>query len=935
MNLAARRPNSPHDKELPRPPALTMTKTLYVVDAHSLIFQVFHAIPEMSAPDGRPTNAVFGFTRDLLRLVDEKRADYVITAFDTPNATFRDAIYPAYKATRSPMPDNLRPQIDMIRQVVAALGVPLLECDGFEADDVIATVVAQAAGRDVTTFICTGDKDARQLLGPQVSIYNIRKDAVFDVDALAYEWGIRPDQVVDLLAMTGDSVDNVPGIEGVGPKTAAALLQQFDTLDNILANVDKVSGKKRQENLRAGAEAAHRARQLVRLRSDVPIAVDWDAARAGQLYTPRLARLFAEFGFRGLTHRFAATTPQRPSWMADYHVVDSLDSLAAVVREWAREPRVSISLLTTGGAALQTRLVGLGFSVRAGAAWYVPVRGPLGSPPLDEATVLRLLRPVLEADRPAKYGHDLKHLALVLRRLGVRLAGLALDTMVADYLMEAGERSHSLDQLARRYLDHTMMSVEELLGKGPSQRTADLVGVADAARLAGEAADVIGRVAEVQEARLREQQLWQLYETLEGPLIEVLADMEFEGITIDVPLLDRMSREFTAELGRIEAKIFEMAGGEFHIGSPIQLRRVLFDRLGLPVLKRNKTGPSTDQEVLEQLAQRHPLPALLIEHRQIAKLKNTYVDALPKLVDPDTGRVHATFNQVVAATGRLSSSDPNLQNIPIRTEQGRQIRQAFIPRRTGAGCDGGEPNLFEPTRADAPWRLLAADYSQIELRVLAHLSGDAELCRAFAEDQDIHNFVASQIYGVSPGEVTAEMRRGAKVVNFGVIYGLGPFGLAARLGISQDDAEAFIAAYFAKYRGVEAFIGRVLDGAHRDGVVTTILGRRRRIAGVRPRRGRQLNQSEREAVNTVVQGSAADLIKMAMLNLHRRLAREPLRSRMLLQIHDELVLEVPADEQAHLVEVVRCEMTRALPLSVPLRVDVSIGPNWLDTETAD
>jgi DNA polymerase-1 len=912
-----------------------MTKSLYVVDAHSLIFQVFHAIPEMSAPDGRPTNAVFGFTRDLLRLVDEKRADYVIAAFDTPKATFRDAMYPAYKATRSPMPDNLRPQIDMIRQVVSAMGVPLVECDGFEADDVIATVVAQAAGRDVATFICTGDKDARQLLGPRVSIYNLRKDLVFDAAALAADWGIRPDQVVDLLAMTGDSVDNVPGIDGVGPKTAATLLQEFGTLDNVLANVDRVSGKKRQENLRAGADTAHRARELVVLRSDVPIAVDWDAARAGQFDAPRLAQLFAEFGFRGLMNRFAATTPQPHPWVAQYRVVDSVDALAAVARELALETCVSISLLTTGGAAMQTRLVGLAFAVRAGAAWYVPVRGPLGSPLVDESSAVRLLRPVFEADRPAKHGHDLKHLAIVLRRLGVRLAGLAIDTMVADYLMEAGERSHNLDQLARRYLDHSIMSAESLLGKGPSQRTADLVGVADAARFAGEAADAIWRVAEVQEARLREQQLWQLYETLEGPLIEVLADMEFDGIAIDVSLLDRMSREFTADLARIEAKIFELAGGEFHIGSPTQLRQVLFERLGLPVLKRTKTGASTDQEVLEELAQRHPLPALLIEHRQIAKLKSTYVDALPRLVDPDTGRVHASFNQVVAATGRLSSSDPNLQNIPIRTEQGRQIRQAFVPRRLAARPAGGQANLFEPNGSDAPWQLLAADYSQIELRVLAHLSGDAELRRAFAEDQDIHNFVASQIYGVSPSEVTAEMRRGAKVVNFGVIYGLGPFGLAARLGISQDDAEAFIAAYFAKYRGVETFIGRVLDGAHRDGAVTTMLGRRRRIAGVRPRRGRQLNQPEREAVNTVVQGAAADLIKMAMLNLHRRIARERLRSRMLLQIHDELVLEVPADERAHLVEVVRCEMTGAIPLDVPLRVDVSIGPNWLDTEAVD
>ena len=905
-----------------------MAETLYLIDGHSLIFQVFHAIPEMSAGDGRPTNAVFGFSRDLLAILETKKPDYLICTLDPPGPTFRDELFRDYKATRAPMPDNLRPQIAMIRQVIEAMGVPNLELPGFEADDVIATVARQAAERGIDTLICSGDKDTRQLIGPHVSVFNIRKNLVFDAASLQEDWGVRPDQVVDLLAMTGDTVDNVPGIDGIGPKTAAALLQQFGTLDAVLANIDRVTGAKRQENLRAGADKARFARTLVTLRTDVPIEVNWDAARAGQFNATRLTELFSDFGFRRLSQQFAALADVPVRWQSSVRVIDAAGELQRLVAELSAQRRFAIELLCDGSHALQSRIVGIALGWQPESSVYIPVRVPLGARSLPESDVLAALRPLLESAEHEKVGHDIKYTMLVLRRAGIQLNGAAIDTMVADYLLEAGERSHGLEQLSQRYLQHNTATREDFVGGGQQRISIDRVTVADAAKFAGENADLVLRLARILETRLRADGLWELYESLEGPLIAVLAEMQWTGVAIDVPLLKRLSREFSAKLAEIERQIYAIAGGKFNIASPVQLRKVLFDQLKLPVQKKTQTGPSTDQEVLEELAKQHELPARLIEHRQIAKLLGTYVDALPQLVDPDTGCVHASLNQVVASTGRLSSHDPNLQNIPIRTEQGRQIRAAFIPRtRVQIGF-----SLGAAAAAASEWRIVAADYSQIELRILAHFCGDRELCQAFADDQDIHSFVASQIYGVPQDEVTAEMRRNAKTVNFGVIYGLSPFGLADRLSISREEAEAFIDSYFAKYAGVAAFISEVLQKAHRESCVTTILGRRRRIAGVRPRPGRSLNQPEREAVNTVVQGSAADLIKMAMIHLARRIDRERLRGKMLLQIHDELVFESPADEVAQLAAAVEQEMTGALELKVPLKVDLAVGPNWLDAE---
>jgi DNA polymerase-1 len=940
---------------------------LYLIDAHALIFQVFHAIPAMSSPSGLPTNALFGFIRDLLFLRGEKKPDYLLAAFDVAGPTFRDHLYPQYKAQRGPMPDDLQLQIPEIHKLLEAMRIPVVGQTGYEADDVIATLSHAAAAQGIDVFICTSDKDARQLLTDRIRIYNLRKHEVFDRDALLRDWGVRPEQVVDLQALTGDSVDNVPGVPGIGLKTAAKLLQEYQTLDNVLANVDRIAGAKRQENLRAAGPIVGLSRQLVRLATDVPLKIDWEQWRLRDWDAPRLLALFKEWGF----HRFAdqvrgqgsgvrsqgsegngkqlllfdekaeegppsgppepQATDQKPgtrdSWKATYQLVDTPRKFQTFLRALKKQKRFAVDLETTSLEPRRAEIVGYAFSWQAGEGWYLPVRGPAGGALLDPVKTLEQLRPVLEDAGVAKVNQNIKYDLMVFRQQGVHVAGVAGDPMVADYLLHAGERNHSMEVLARQHLDHQVIPITDLIGKkGKNQLRMDEVDTAKVAEYSGEDADVAWRLCDLLEPQLERAPggtpgiLKKLYDELEIPLIEVLAELEFNGIRLDVPLLQRLSGDMARELEKIEEEIYRLAGHKFNIASLKQLRQVLFDELKLPV--QRKTGitseASTDQATLERLAALtdrpgHELPKKILEQRQIAKLKSTYVDALPTMVNPATGRVHAAFNQTVASTGRLSSSDPNLQNVPVRREQGQQIRQAFVP----------EPG----------WQLLTADYSQIELRLLAHFTGDAELWRAFAEDRDIHTAVATQVFGVADRDVTSEMRRVAKTVNFGVIYGISQFGLAPRLGITKEKAAAFIDAYFARYPKVLEYQTRLLNDCRRTGHVGTILGRRRAITGIRADSTyQQRNQPEREAINMEIQGSAADLIKVAMLNCHRRLRREKRRTRMLLQIHDELVFEVPPEEMTAVSTLVAEEMTGALAdrLTVPLKVDLAAGPNWLD-----
>lgn len=897
-----------------------MAERLYILDAHSLIYQVFHAISEMTGPDGRPTNAVFGFVRDIEFIRKDKDPEYFVCAFDASAKTFRHDIDPNYKGTRKEMPDDLRPQIEVIRRLLAAYRIPVLSKEGMEADDFLASVAAQAQRRGIQAYLCTADKDARQCVRDGTVIYDLRRNRLIDREYILEDWGITPEQVVDYQALVGDSSDNVKGVPGVGPKTASKLISQYGTLEGIYEHLDEIKGKLR-ENLENGRESAIQSRELVRLRTDLELPDDWSAWRRHPPDRDAVLEIFRECGF----HRFAEDLNQEVptqvvEWTADYRLVHDDAGFQALLRELAEQTRISFDIETTNLSPAQADVVGYAISWKPGQAHYIAVRAPFGETSLDPDVVLNHLAAIIENPEIEKVGQNLKYDMIVLKRVGVQLRGLAFDTMIGSYLLEPGERIHNLDDLSRRLLGHETIKITQLIGKagkGKRPLRMDEVPADEVAEYAGEDADVALRLTEVLEPRVESEGMTPLLRDLELPLVDVLADMEFAGIRVDTEKLEQLSREFGEKMDQFRGEVFEAAGREFNLDSPLQLGKVLFEELKLPIIKRTKTSISTDQEVLEELACRHPICEKILEYRRYAKLKGTYVDALPGLICKRTGRIHASFNQTVAATGRLSSSDPNLQNIPVRYEAGQQIRQAFLA--------GSEEQV-----------LLSADYSQIELRLLAYYSGDATLRRAFAEDVDIHAAVGAKIGGVRLEEVTPELRRKAKAVNFGIMYGLSPFGLARQLKIDKEEAAAFIDAYFQQYPGIEQFFTRTLEEAKKNRFVSTILGRRRPISGIKNTTGRVRNLPERTAINTVIQGSAADLIKKAMVQIHGRLRKEEFGAKLLLQIHDELVFEVDRDGVMRLATMVSNEMTSAISWEgVPLKVDIGVGPNWLDLEPLD
>lgn len=892
-----------------------MKETLYIIDTFSLVFQVFHAVPPMTSPAGLPTNAIFGITRDILNIIKTHSPDYLIFAMDSSGPGTRKEIYPEYKANRSEMPEDLRPQIAHIMDVVKGFQVPVIECPGWEADDVFATIACQAKEKGIESIIVTNDKDARQLINNAVRLYNIRKNKFMDADAVVEDWGIRPDQVIDFQSLVGDSVDNIPGVPLVGPKKAQTLIEQFGSLEEVLANADQAKGPKLQQNLKEFADQARMSRQLVTLKTDLDLVVDWEDSRLTHPDRDRLRELFLEFGFR----RFADdmkedfTSKSEPPVKEEriQETVDTKPAFEKFMTLLKQQEEFCVDLETTGLKPAEADIVGWAISWQKNQGYYIPVEGPTGQRALDPAYVLEQIKPLLEDPDVQITNQNIKYDMVVLMRVGVFLQGISIDPMVASYLLSAGERGHSLDKLSERYLQHTMIPISDLIGSGKQQKKMFEVDVEKVAEYAVEDADIAWQLSRILKEELKHDGLWDLYWDLERPLIPILAEMEFVGIKVDTDELKQQSQLLDKRLTELILEIYEIAGHEFNIASPLQLRTVLFEELNLPVFKKTKTGPSTDQSVLEKLAPLHELPAKITEHRHISKLKSTYLDALPELVNPETGRIHASFNQVVAATGRLSSSDPNLQNIPIRTEEGRQIRKAFIPE-------------------NEDWRLLCADYSQIELRVLAHLSQDEALSQAFREGADIHTAVASDIFRVPHDEVDSNMRRTAKAVNFGVIYGQSPFGLSETIGIPQSEAAGFIEDYFDRYRGVREFLDQILEDCAKNHFVSTICGRKREIQGVRTGLQKQLNMPERTAINTVIQGSAADLIKQAMINLSARLKQEQHPGRLLMQIHDELVLEVPVPELDSLSQLVREEMESAMELDIPLIVDISSGSNWLE-----
>ena len=881
-------------------------RRLYLIDGSSYIYRAYFAIRHLSNSKGFATNAVLGFINMLLKVVREHAPDHLAVVFDAKGPTFRKELYPEYKANRTAMPEDLVPQIPYIKEVVRAFNMPAIEKAGFEADDIIATLAKKFAAEGLEITVVTGDKDLMQIVSDRIRLLDTMKDKVSGLEEVAERFGGTPDKVIEVQALAGDSSDNIPGVPGIGEKTAVKLIREFGTVENLLERSAEVKGKM-GEKLREFAEQARLSKQLVTLVDDLSLDLDYSSFALSEPNREALTALFKELEFHKLIQEFS--TESRADGAGYRGVLDAagLDGLTAELR---RAGRFAFDTETTSLDAVRADLVGLSFSIKEKEAWYIPVgHRYLGAPEqLDSKQVLEALRPLLEDPQLFKIGQNLKYDLLVLRRAGIEVKGPFFDTMIASYLAQPAAKSHGMDALASDLLGHKTVSYAEVAGSGKKQIGFAEVEVEKAIHYAAEDADITLRLAAALEPKLEEMEQRQLFDEVEMPLVEVLTAMEWAGIRIDSDFLGALSKEMKGKLSALEREIHELARGPFNIASPKQLGEVLFERLGLPKGRKTKTGWSTDVEVLSALAEQHPVAARILEHRSLAKLKNTYCDALPKLVNPDTGRIHTSFNQAVTATGRLSSSEPNLQNIPIRTEEGGRIREAFIP---------AEGNV-----------LLAADYSQIELRILAHLADEAVLKESFAQGEDIHKRTASEVFGVFPEMVTSEMRRQAKTINFGVIYGMGAFSLGKDLGIPTREAQAFIDNYFARYPGIKTFMESKKEEARAKQYVTTLLGRRCAVPEIASSNGAIRSYAERNAINYPIQGSAADIVKVAMVRIHRRLTEEGLQTRMVLQVHDELVFDVPEVELERVRELVRSEMEGAVALSVPLLVDIGVGANW-------
>jgi DNA polymerase-1 len=904
---------------------LTVRPTIYLIDGSSQMYRAFHAPIRtaeggfMRNAQGRPTQAVYVFVTMLRKLLSEHRPEYIAASFDLPGRTFRDDLAADYKANRTPMPDELAEQIPMVHAACEALGVRILTSERYEADDVIGTLAMKAAASGFDVAIVTGDKDFFQLVGDGIRVFNPREEGTwYDADGVKEKFGVAPDQVVDVLALMGDTIDNIRGVPGIGEKGARDLISTYGSLENLLAHAKDVPQKRYREPLLANVESARQSRELARIRTDVPIEFEAEGLRYAGASRERCFEIFNALAFRTLVAEYAPTAKTIDKTYEIVNTEADLNSLAARLRETRR---FALRVLPDRPSAMTAAIVGLAFSTTPRQADYVPTGhralGAAGSLPID--IVLRALKPALEDEAIAKIGHDLKFDTILLARFGVTLRGLETDTMIASYLIDATRSAHRLEDLALEHASYKALTEEDVCGRGAKSVSLAEVPVEAAVEYAGERADLAGQLAPILRQQLGQEQLTDVYDTLEKPLIPVLADVEQAGVLLDGRALAAQSQRIEQELTRRTREIHELAGGEFNIASPKQLADVLFDRLKLPVLK--KTGlsraPSTAVEVLEELAVGHDLPRLILEWRALMKLKGTYIDALPQLVNPATGRVHTCFNQAVAATGRLSSSDPNLQNIPIKTELGREIRRAFIA---------------------APGHvLISADYSQIEFRVLAHMAEEEVLIEAFRGDVDFHDQTARQLFGPASGRDRHELRATAKMVNYAVLYGKTPFTLAKDINVTPQAAQEFIDKYFAGFPRVRAFIDRTLDEARRTGVVKTMYGRRRLVPDLNSRDFQRRSQAEREAVNLPIQGSAADIMKRAMLAVHEAIgpggnAGDARDARMILTVHDELLFEVPKARAEALAATIRERMESAAALKVPLTVDIGIGDNWKDAK---
>jgi DNA polymerase I len=895
-------------------------KTLILIDGSSWLYRAFHALPPLTAPDGQPTGAVFGMGNMLRKLLREYAPEHVAVVFDPRGKTFRHEKYAEYKANRPPIPEDLESQFPLIRELIEGLGLPVLQVEGVEADDVIGTLATQAVQQGWQALVVTGDKDMAQLVNERVQLLDTMKDRRLGREAVIEKFGVPPEQIVDYLALMGDASDNIPGVPKVGPKTAAKWLQEYGSLDALVKKADEVGGKI-GEHLRASLDILPLSRELATIRCDIPLPVGPAELKPRPADTEKLRALYQRLGF----HRWLAdagheaapasarpATPAATAGAGKYHCVLDEAALDALLKQLEAAPLICLDTETDALDSMQAGLVGLSFAVRAGEAWYVPVAHEyLGVPaqlPMDK--VLSRLKPLLQDPQRPKLGQHIKYDLNVLKRHGIEVAGVRYDTMLESYVLNSTATRHDMDSLAEKYLGYQTIKFEDVAGKGKNQISFRQVDLDKATQYAAEDADITLRLHEMLLPLLSETpSLVQLLEEIEMPLVPVLARMEQNGVRLDTALLAKISQEMVQRMTELEELAFKAAGTPFNLNSPPQLQEILYEKLKLPVLGKTPKGqPSTSEDVLEQLAAEHALPKLILEYRGLAKLRSTYTEKLPERVNPQTGRVHTSYHQAVAVTGRLSSSDPNLQNIPVRTAEGRRIRQAFV--------------------ADKGCALLSVDYSQIELRLMAHLSGDPGLVRAFVEGKDIHQATAAEVFGLPLEQVSGEQRRAAKAINFGLIYGMSAFGLARQLDIGREEAGAYMKTFFERYPGVKRFMDDTRQLAREQGYVETLFGRRLYLPDINSRNQAVRQYAERTAINAPLQGSAADLIKKAMVELQAWLSAEHPELRMIMQVHDELVFEGPEKTLRKAARAIAERMCSAARLTVPLQADYGIGPNW-------
>ncbi len=883
---------------------------ILIVDGNSFSYRAFYAVRDLRNSKGEPTNAVYGFITMLEKLLKAEKPDGIGVAFDLKGPTVRHKMYADYKIHRRPMPDDLVAQMPVIKEAVRAYNIPIYELQGYEADDIMATVAHRAEKKGHRVLIVTSDKDALQLVNKKVKVLNPQKEnLVYDEAAVKARYGVGPERVVEVMALVGDASDNIPGVPGIGEKTASELIAEYGNLEGVYKNISKIKGDLKRKNLEENKKQAELSRDLATIDQNVPVEVDWDALKSKQPDTDRLVALYERLEFRSLLKNFPVKTKGLSEDLTlRYTRVEDEKGFKALMEKLESRKEWAFDFETTSVKALEAEPIGVSFSFKEEEAFYVHFGGKLKA-----RACLEALRGLLEDPKVQKIGQNLKYEITILKNFGIELKGIAFDTMVASYCLNSDKRNHNLDDITMEHLKIRITDITELIGTGRNEIRMDQVALDKVYRYGCQDSDVTFRLSKVLAPKLEEKDLSDLFETIEMPLVPVLADMEYAGVAIDAGYLGELSGEMDTQLKKLTRRIYELAGSEFNINSPKQLGEILFAKLGLPVVKKTKSGASTDVEVLQQLSEIHALPKELLKFRELSKLKSTYADALPGLVSAKTGRVHTSFNQTVTGTGRLSSSNPNLQNIPVRTEEGRKIRRAFVT--------GSKKTI-----------LVSADYSQIELRVLAHLSGDKNLVQAFRNGADIHRYTASLVFNVPLEEVTDTMRSSAKTVNFGVLYGMGAVSLSKSLDMSREAAKDFIKAYFDRYPEVKKYLDATLEAAREKGFVQTLFKRRRYIPEIVSRNPRMRSFAERTATNAPIQGTASDIIKIAMVRIAERLKKEKLEARMILQVHDELVFEVPKDELKDLVGLARENMEGAVKFSVPLDVSVKVGPNWLDMD---